>query len=91
MNELGALRFEDPWALGLLAAVAVGIALNLIRARRTAPGLLFSSVGILPSARTPWRVRLRWTLVALRVLALVLFIVALARPLLVRASVESVS
>jgi Ca-activated chloride channel family protein len=85
------LRFEDPWVLSLLALVVVGIALNLVRGRRPAAGILFSSVGLLPAMPASWRIRMRWVLVALRVAALVLFVVALARPQIVHASVESVS
>ena len=90
-DVLGSVRFEDPWVLALLAVVFVGIALTLVRGRRPTAGLLFSSVGLLPATRAGWRVRLRGILVALRVAALVMFIVALARPQIVRASVESVS
>jgi Ca-activated chloride channel family protein len=64
---------------------------NLLRARRPGTGLLFSSLGLVPAARPNWRVRWRGALIALRVLAFVAFIVALARPQIVRASVESVA
>ena len=91
MTDLGALRFEDPWLLALLAVVVAGLALVLVRARRPSAGLLFPSLGLVPASRPGWRVRARWVLVALRVAALVLFILALARPQIVRASVQSVS
>jgi Ca-activated chloride channel family protein len=64
---------------------------NLLRARRPGTGLLFPSLGLVPSARNGWRVRWRWALVALRVLAFVAFVVALARPQIVRASIASVA
>jgi len=91
VTAITALRFEDPWALGLLALVLAAALLTLVRARRPTAGLLFSSVALLPAARPGWRIKLRWLLIALRLGALVLFIVALARPQIVRASVESVS
>jgi Ca-activated chloride channel homolog len=64
---------------------------NLLRARRPGTGLLFPSLGLVPSARSGWRVRWRWALIALRVLAFAAFVIALARPQTVRASVESVA
>jgi len=91
VSGVTALRFEDPWVLGLLGLVAAGALLSLLRARRPTAGLLFSSVGLLPPGRPGWRIRMRWMLAALRVVALVLFVIALARPQLVRASIESVS
>ena len=91
MTDITSLRFEDPWLLALLLAVGVGLALTLLRARRPGTGLLFSSLGLIPAGRPSWRVRWRWALVVLRVAALVAFVVALARPQIVRASVESVA
>jgi Ca-activated chloride channel homolog len=85
------MRFEDPWLLALLLVVAGGLAVNLLRSRRPGTGLLFPSLGLVPRARPGWRVRWRWALIALRALAFVAFIVALARPQIVRASVESVA
>jgi Ca-activated chloride channel family protein len=91
VTDLAALRFEDPWLLALLALVAFGVALSMVRARRPAAGVLFPSLGLVPSTGVGWRVRGRWILLVLRVVALVLFIVALARPQIVRASVQSIS
>ena len=90
-DVLGSVRFEDPWILALLGVVLAGIALAIVRGRRPSAGLLFSSIGLLPPTRAGWRVRFRGVLVGVRVAALVMFIVALARPQIVRASVESVS
>ena len=73
------MRFEAPWALALLGAVAL---LPLARAwlARARTGVGFPSVaapaGIAPSLRH----RLAWLPAALRLLALALLIVALARP-----------
>ena len=91
MTDITSLRFEDPWFLALLLVVAAGLLLNLWRARRPGTGLLFPSLGLVPSARPGWRVRWRWALIVLRVVALTAFVVALARPQIVRASVQSVA
>jgi Ca-activated chloride channel family protein len=91
MNDITSLRFEDPWLLALLLVVAGGLVVNLLRARRPGTGVLFPSLGLVPAGPPVWRVRRRWLLVVLRVAALVAFIVALARPQIVRASVESVA
>jgi Ca-activated chloride channel family protein len=91
VTDLTSLRFADPWLLTLLVVVGAGLVLTLLRSRRPGTGLLFPSLGLVPSARPPWRVRFRWALVVLRVAALVAFVVALARPQIVRASVESVA
>lgn len=91
MSDITDLRFEDPSLLALLLVVAGGLAVNLLRARRPGTGLLFPSLGLVPTARHGWRVRWRWALIALRVLAFVAFVIALARPQIVRASVESVA
>jgi Ca-activated chloride channel family protein len=89
--DIASLRFEDPWLLALLLVVGAALLLNVLRARRPGTGLLFSSLGLVPTARQGWRVRWRWTLILLRVAALVAFVIALARPQIVRASVESVA
>jgi Ca-activated chloride channel homolog len=91
VSDIASVQFQDPWVFALLGVVLIGVALTVLRARRPSGGLLFSSLGLLPVARGGWRVRLRWALVALRVAAIVLFIIALARPQIVHASVESIS
>ena len=91
MTDITSLRFEDPWLLALLLVVAGGLAVNALRARRPGTGLLFPSVGLIPGGRPGWRVRWRWLPTVLRVAALTAFVVALARPEIVRASVESVA
>jgi len=91
VTDIASLRFEDPWLLTLLLVVGGGLAVNLLRARRPGTGLLFPSLGLVPEGRQGWRVRWRWLLIVLRVAALVAFVVALARPQIVRASVESVA
>ena len=91
MTDMTALHFEDPWLLALLFVVAGGLVVNLLRARRPGTGLLFPSLGLVPTAGPSWRIKWRGVLIALRVLAFVAFILALARPQIVRASVESVA
>jgi Ca-activated chloride channel family protein len=91
VSDLTSLRFEDPWLLALLLLVGAGLGVNVMRGRRPGTGLLFPSLGLVPSARPGWRVRWRGLLIALRVAALTAFTLALARPQLVRASVETVS
>jgi Ca-activated chloride channel family protein len=91
VTDVASMRFEDPWLLALLLVVGAGLAVNLLRARRPGSGLLFPSLGLIPGGRQGWRVRWRWVLTVLRVAALVGFVVALARPQIVRASVESVA
>ena len=73
------MQFESPWALLLLPAVA---ALPLLRqwiARRRV-GLGFSSATLASALRPSLRHRLVWLPAALQVLALLLLVVALARP-----------
>jgi len=89
--DVSAVRFADPWALALLALVVAGSAAMAARGRRPAAGILFSSLGLLPATGSSWRVRLRWTVVPLRVLALTLLVIALARPQVVHANAETVT
>ncbi len=81
------VRFDQPLALALVAAALVALFLGARRERGPAGGLLFSSLSLVPRSRTTWRVRLRWTLLPLRLAAVVLLVVALARPLVARAAV----
>jgi len=53
--------------------------------------VLFSSLALLPPLRRSWRMRLRWILLPLRVLAAVLLVVALARPQVGHAAFETVA
>ncbi len=73
------LRFADPWFL--LAAIPVLIAVGLMWFRRNRrPATAYSHLDLLANVSTSWRVRLRWIPTAARVLALLLIVVALARP-----------
>ena len=71
-------EFYTPWAFVLL--LPAGLLLWWGYRRRRRPAVRFSSVATLDGVGTPLRVRLRPLLMALRVLAVVLLIAALARP-----------
>ncbi|MDA8419352.1 MAG: BatA domain-containing protein, partial [Desulfobacteraceae bacterium] len=78
------MRFATPLALlGLLVLPG----LVLIWRRGRGRGLLFSDLGLLPTEEVSWRLRLRRLPGYLRLLALILLIVALARP---QAGIEKV-
>lgn len=90
MNVTG-WRFRDPESLVLLALVFAILVAVVLRERGARGGVLFSSLALLPPLRRSWRMRLRWLLVPLRVLAAVLLIVALARPQIGHAAFETVA
>ena len=74
------MSFANPW---LLALLPLGVALLGWRwwSRPARPALALADLGALREAARPsWRLRLRWLPTALRVAALVLLIVAVARP-----------
>lgn len=82
------LRFETPLALALLALVAIAVVLEVRREATRPAGMLFSSLGLLPSGHGSWRVRTRWLLLPVRAVALSALIVALASPTAVRAAFD---
>ena len=82
------VRFDAPWALALLAIVVIAAALELRRERGRSGGVLFSSLGLVPRAHRSWRVRTRWLLLPLRVVAATALIVALASPSIVQAAFD---
>lgn len=73
------MRFADPYFLALIVLVPV---LLLIKSRfiREEVSGRFSNLALLSSYKPSWRVRFRWLPTALRALALVLLVIALARP-----------
>lgn len=73
------LRLAQPGLLVLLGLLPIWWWL-LRRSRRQRGGLTFPHAGLLEGLPRSWRVRLQWLPDALRALALVLLIVALARP-----------
>ncbi len=80
--------FAAPWAFALLAVVIVALVLEVRRERSRPASMLFSSLGLLPPARTSWRVRLRWLLLPIRVLGASALVVALASPSVVHAAFD---
>jgi len=73
------LQFDWPLALLLLAGIPF-LALWQLRGRQTRPVLLMSSLAGARAAAPTWRVRLRWLPAVLRLAAVALLIVAVARP-----------
>ena len=92
-NEHAHLRHRDPLRrpVGARAARARRHrrgAASSRRERGRSGGVLFSSLGLLPRAHGSWRVRLRWLLLPLRVVAATALIVALAAPSVVQAAFD---
>ncbi len=74
-------RFESPWFLSLLILLPVLAAWPLLARRWSRPsGLRYADVRLAASSSRPWRVALRPILNGLRILALALIILAVARP-----------
>ncbi len=82
------ISFEAPWAFALLVVVLVGAVLEIRRERVRPVSMLFSSLGLLPLSRGSWRLRARWLLLPVRVVAASALITALAAPSVVQASFE---
>lgn len=75
------VRLADPALLALLLLVPTcWFAYRGLNRRRSMGALTISTVAPLRGVPTGWRVRYRWTLNAMRLLAAVLIVVALARP-----------
>lgn len=72
------MQFESPWAFLLLILIPFLIWMRFLRPGKRA--IRFSTIGIASKARISVRQRLLWAPDFLRIAALVLFIVALARP-----------
>ncbi len=72
------IRFATPLALLLLLALPA-LAWWSARRRRQ-PGLIFSDTRLLDRVPSSWRMRLRWLPAALRLVALAVLVVGLARP-----------
>ena len=83
------LRFESPWMLLLLVFVA--LALFLGRRRRSRASLRFSSTALIREAGVSLRQRLMGLPVVLRVVAMLLLALALARPQMGTEKVRDVS
>lgn len=82
-------RFADPWVLAALGALPVLLFLyQRARPYRLRSGVVLSTLSPLARVRPGWRVRLRPALGLLRLLALGLLVVGLARPQTVDASAK---
>ena len=73
------MRFADPYLLALLALIPLLLFLKGRVVRESGAGG-YSSIALLTGYRPTWRLRYRWLPAAVRALALVLLVVALARP-----------
>ncbi len=74
-------RLADPKVLALLAVVPLAwLAYRALGRQRSAGALTISTIGPLRGLRPTWRVRYHWILPLLRLIAIVLIIIALARP-----------
>src|SRR5512143_2095257 len=82
------MRFEFPWAFLILPIL---IALLWFTSRRQRGGLKFSSVQLVASSGPSFRAKLRHVPRILRIAAVVLLTVALARPQQGREEVRDVS
>ncbi|MGD9763677.1 MAG: VWA domain-containing protein [Candidatus Binatia bacterium] len=79
------MQLHDPWALLLLAAVPWVV---LGRRRAAPPAVRYPAVNALRALGAGRRARWRWLLPALRLIALALLVVALARPQLGKAATQ---
>ena len=75
------LRFESPWFLSLLLLLPLLAALPLLAKKWSRPsGLRYADVTLAAQSNRSWRIVLRPLLTVLRILAIALIIVAVARP-----------
>jgi Ca-activated chloride channel family protein len=75
-----AFRFETPWALVLLGAVPLLLALVWQYGRGAAGGVRLGRLGAAMAPPRTWRVRLEPALILLRLVAVAALVFALARP-----------
>jgi Ca-activated chloride channel family protein len=74
-------RFESPWFLSLLLLVPVLAAWPLLAKKWARPsGLRFADVRLAAGPTRSWRIAMRPIVTALRILALALVVIAVARP-----------
>ena len=74
-------RFESPWLLGLLLLLPVLAAWPVLARKWSRPsGLRYADVKLAAKPTRSWRIALRPTLTALRILAMALIVIAVARP-----------
>jgi Ca-activated chloride channel family protein len=74
-------RFESPWLLGLLLLLPVLAAWPVLaRAWNRPSGVRYADVRLASTPRTSWRIGFRPLLLGLRIVAMALIILAVARP-----------
>ena len=73
------MRFADPILLALIAVIPLLVLVKL-RFRRAPAVASFSNLALFAGYHTTWRIRYRWLPSAVRALALIMVVVALARP-----------
>jgi Ca-activated chloride channel homolog len=86
MLPLNDLRFESPWSmLGLIPVGLLALHAYWQKRKRKTPSLTFSSLILFENIPRTWVAKMAWLPAVLRVAALCLVVVALARPQLVGA------
>ena len=80
LHDTAHFTLARPWALGLLLAIPLAFWIELVLRRKRVAPLGFSSLGVLSRLRQGLVARLRTLPSALRIVALALFALALARP-----------
>lgn len=78
--NLGDYKFEDPWFFWFLLIIPVLIGWYIWKYKNRIPEHYLSSTLALRGMKRPWKARFRHALFALRVFAIGLIIIALARP-----------
>lgn len=82
-------RLENPPLLALLALIPLAwLGQRMLARRRGGGALRISSIAPLEGVRATWRIRYRWTLTVLRLVAAALLVVAIARPQVGKASAK---
>lgn len=74
------MSWYSPWAFALLPVVALLAGYAYWQSRKKTPTVQYSSLSLLKSIPRPWRARLAWLPPVLMAAALILMVVALARP-----------
>jgi Ca-activated chloride channel family protein len=78
--NLGAYRFEDPWFFWFLLIIPVLVFWYIWKFKNRLPDHVLSSTLPLQGLKKSWKARFRHVLFGVRMLAMLLIIIALARP-----------